>query len=303
MPSPSLKRARPTTSPPNLARLRELLLTKDETHVEAELVSKGIDRATARTLATRAIDEGAPLRRSLRSFVSNLDGSDEGIATGIPDLDALFKLNGGKGEGLRSGHVVELVGSPSTLPSQVAYKFLASCVRSGRRSVFVDTCGTFNPRNLVRLLEGEAEVRLESALSLAHVVRAYTAADLIAALDAIVSETETLQPVSLLIVDSLFPLLAPITTGVRHGSLSHAVSVQVARAFRQVATRRGAAVVVTNATVRGSEQTQQQPPSLRPALGQTWALIPTVRVELTPGFHARVTSSGPLHGREVAFQL
>src|SRR5690606_5025905 len=68
----------------------------------------------------------------------------------------------------------------------------------------------------------------------------------------------------LLVVDSILPILAPLTGGAT-SSFPASLLMHVARALRACAQRHNLAVLVTNGIVEGS----------RPALGMHWALVPT----------------------------
>lgn len=201
------------------------------------------------------------------------------LSTGCKNLDEL--LDGG----LYTGDVTEIVGAAGTGKSQICMNIaLSTSMEAKKYVIYIDTGGSFCGERIKQLLEGcKASLddeEIHKILSRISVIQAFDIFSMLEALESVRQrlaseiEDEKTQQLRLVIVDCLAAVVSPVLGGQQiHG---HSLMVNLSRILKSLAVEHSLAVVVTNNVVVDSSWSS--PFSTKPALGPTWAHVPSTRV-------------------------
>ncbi|GAB1296568.1 DNA repair protein RAD51 homolog 4 [Apodemus speciosus] len=216
---------------------------------------------------------GADLYEELKTSTAILS---TGIGrTGLSCLDKLLDA------GLYTGEVTELVGGPGSGKTQVCLCVAANVAHSLQQNVlYVDSSGGMTASRLLQLLQARTrdEEKQANALQRIQVVRSF---DIFQMLDMLQDLRGTIAQqaatssgtVKVVIVDSVTAVVAPLLGGQQREGL--ALMMQLARELKILARELGVAVLVTNHLTRDRDGRR-----FKPALGRSWAFVPSTRVLL-----------------------
>uniref|UniRef100_A0A7S1NA12 RecA family profile 1 domain-containing protein n=1 Tax=Eutreptiella gymnastica TaxID=73025 RepID=A0A7S1NA12_9EUGL len=256
-------------------------------------------------------------------LLERLVSKDELHNTGSSGLDALL------GGGVGTGQLTELVGKTSTFKTQICHQIAVIAALKQSSVLYLDTNNAFSPRRLADVLfaiepslesqrqADEVPPQLGCLLTNVRMQPVYTAEALLQALRSaqermrtdVWSSTTPMAtselPGSLessdeesvfwaqlrvVIVDSMASLILPI---LGRSATGHALLMHIVQLLRELATTHNLAVVTTNFLVQGD---QDGPMAVRPALGATWAYVPSWSVLLSVDEDSH-TGSAPDKGR------
>lgn len=196
------------------------------------------------------------------------------LSTGCERIDML--LHGG----LREGHLTELVGPSSSCKTQVCLQAASNVAKMGK-VVFLDTGNSFSPKRIAQFLISDPADKESNHIILQKVLKniiCYSVYDIFTLLD--VSHqlksnltSQTGGQVRLLIVDSISSLITPVLGG--SGSHGRALMISAGSFLKKLAHEHNLAVLVTNHMVSGEGRIP------KPALGESWKIIPHVRLQLS----------------------
>jgi len=205
------------------------------------------------------------------------------LSTGSTAVDALLG-----GYGVPQGHLTELVGATMSGKTALALQCAAAAARAGHAVGIVDSCNGVSVERLHTALLAQGG-RLDD-LRRIRIVKAFDAPSFLAHLDAFALQ----QPPRLLVVDSATALIQPLNGGL-DDKVGQAMASHIVLCLREFAVSHNCAVVLTNSTLRGFDDDVQ-----RPALGQWWTHVPSVRIKLcghdgNDGFVAKLDHSTLQH--------
>jgi len=217
--------------------------------------------------AAPSADEGAPARRPRRAH-----------RTGVAAIDELL----GRG-GFARGELTELEGPTCSGKTQLALTAAALVALQGGAVLWIDSGScAFSAARLHTILRARRPegASVDDTLSLVRCDYAYDATALLALLD---GARLGAPRAALIVVDSPFSVLAPNLGNCPH---AHLLLARAARALSMLAAETGAAVVVTNHTVRAHDQAQtgggaRFGESWKGALGQAWMHAANTRLSLS----------------------
>ncbi|KAK9842533.1 hypothetical protein WJX81_004757 [Elliptochloris bilobata] len=219
-------------------------------------------------------------------------------------LDELLK------GGIREGQHTELVGKSGAGKTQLCMQAAMATAARGERCAIIDTGAAFSPRRAAAMFPRCAA----ASPAPDGVIHAHDVHALLRHLDALAGQLQAEEAerasgaparprLSLLVVDSPAALVAGALGGQRGAGAGHVAMACLGRALRALARRFLLAVLTTNHVVRGLGD---QP---RPALGDSWANQPHVRVQLGRG-EGRARSAalaafhiGPCYAAPAWFEL
>eukprot|EP00669_Euglena_mutabilis_P002208 TRINITY_DN12811_c0_g1_i1.p2 TRINITY_DN12811_c0_g1~~TRINITY_DN12811_c0_g1_i1.p2 ORF type:complete len:247 (-),score=43.94 TRINITY_DN12811_c0_g1_i1:53-793(-) len=201
-------------------------------------------------------------------------------STGCGPLDRLL------GGGVGTAQVTEVVGKSGAGKTQLCHQVVAQALLKGFTALYIDTTNSFSARRLVEVLialqpdlEQSRQQQLLMFLNNIRISNVYDAEDLAPLLSATQASVafarspDTSQPepfwaqLGVIVVDSIASLFLPLlgrTTG------GHALLMSTAQTLRRLAVG-PVSVLVTNFLV----QDGQGGAAMRPALGATWAYVPS----------------------------
>ncbi|XP_078444994.1 DNA repair RAD51-like protein [Wolffia australiana] len=208
------------------------------------------------------------------------------LPTGCQRVDLLLQ------GGLRAGQLVELVGPSSSGKTQLCLQATAHTAHSDMGSVlFLDTGNAFSAERisffLNHLIEEGNSIRFHGAMNriiCRPVFDLYELWQTLIWLNAKLEhqvKNEATQ-IRLLVIDSISSLVTPILGGKDlHG---HSMMVSIGYALKRLADEYNLCVLVTNHMVNGEGGVA------KPALGESWKIIPHVRLLLSRDNGSRSSS-------------
>ena len=255
-----------------------------------------------------------PANKTLPQSISSLElfwreQEESGIPTGCKELDEML------GEGIPLGKMTEICGVPGIGKSQLAYQLcINSCVGRGAGAVLIDTEGSFVVQRAQQMAQAvctdmssrsvrQELITSESILSHIHYFRCLDIVQLLSVvntLDEFVSEKRAEgKYIKLVIVDSI---AFPFRMDVQNIKLRSRLLQTLSQTLMELTQRFGLGVVLTNQMTSRSFGTDPGGRvQLVPALGDSWAHIPTIRLVLQwsgPVRTARLAKS-PTHMEKV----
>ena len=178
------------------------------------------------------------------------------LPLGIPEIDRML------GGGALEGHVVEVFGPSGSGKTQlVQCAAAATAARAGEGVIYVDTNGSFSARRVAEVLGrlrgdgpgSELDVRF-APLERIQVVRGRDVRDVVSGIVEILGRRwDAFDRVSMIVVDSIGTLLAPLIGGLAYG-VGHETMCTLAMFLKQVARVHSCVVLVTNHTVSGDRR-------------------------------------------------
>ncbi|KAJ3694229.1 hypothetical protein LUZ60_009709 [Juncus effusus] len=202
------------------------------------------------------------------------------LPTGLQGIDEIL------GGGLREGQLTEIAGPSSSGKTQVCLHSAVNIVDKQYGYVlYLDTCNSFSSKRISQFIgqlspsvEEANERRLERIMSNIHCQMVF---DVFALLDflnqlelGLKHNKEKIEgcnsKLCLLIIDSISSLVAPILGG--KNSHGRSILATIGIMLKQLAHEHNIAILVTNYMV-GAEMG-----SLKPALGESWKIIPHLRI-------------------------
>ena len=173
------------------------------------------------------------------------------LPLGIPEIDRML------GGGALEGHVVEVFGPSGSGKTQLVHRAAGMTAARAREGViFVDTNGSFSARRLDEILSGVTfgTSNVEGPLEKVRVVRTGDVHRVVSSIVEILGRPhEAYDRVSMIVVDSVGALLAPLLGGMAYDA-GHEVMFSFAMFLKQVAREHSCVVLVTNHTVGGSSR-------------------------------------------------
>ncbi|KAH9620921.1 hypothetical protein KSS87_011027 [Heliosperma pusillum] len=195
---------------------------------------------------------------------------------------------------LREGFVTELVGPSSSGKTQVCLQAAASVAKGHVGGVvFIDTGNSFSATRIARLISdvssvASPQINYDALHNIMKNISCYPAFDIFSLFDVLQQLESKLKhqvrsrqfSVKLLIVDSFSSLIIPVLGG--GGPYGHALMISAGYLLKKIANEYNVCVLATNHMVAGEGG------SAKPALGESWKMIPHVRLLLA---HDRETNS------------
>jgi RecA/RadA recombinase len=273
----------------------EEILTKDETRLQIDLglplhnvrnyimdIANGnntIVKTTSSTLNPPKFYCLSEILQPNRPYTENY------LSSGISGLDQLLR------GGFLTGHITELYGTSGCGKTQICMSTTAQTIMNGSQVLVIDTSNSFSI--ITRLLKYIQRLGgNENDLQRVVISKAFDCMSLLAILTNVITSTNNQQRPKLIMIDSILPLLAPLTgrhhythnnnNNNNHNNTSGSTTtttysttntlsftnnllIHVIRQLRQCAQQLNVAIVVTNGIVD----------NIRPALGMNWACVPT----------------------------
>jgi energy-coupling factor transporter ATP-binding protein EcfA2 len=247
------------SSPPPSAREMEqplfyhtLLLSHRDSHALPEAVREilsGNDPAKLNGVLAR-LGVHAAVPRALAHPKTKL------LPLGIPEIDGML------GGGALEGHVVEVFGPSGSGKTQLVQCAAAmAAAREGEGVIYVDTNGSFSARRVAEVLgrvradppDVDIDVRM-APLEKIRVVRGGDVRGVVSGISDVLGRREdAFDRVSMIVVDSIGTLLAPLIGGMVYG-VGHETMFSLAMFLKQVAHVHSCVVLVTNHTVSGQRR-------------------------------------------------
>lgn len=271
-----------------------------------------IQAVTTPQLGTK--DVLRPTNKTLPHSVSSLElfwreQEESGIPTGCRELDEML------GAGVPLGKMTEICGVPGIGKSQLVYQLCVnSCVGKGAGAVLIDTEGSFVVQRAQQMAQAvctdisnrsveQGVITSESILSHIHYFRCLDIIQLLSVvntLDEFISEKRAEgKHIKLVTIDSI---AFPFRMEVQNMKLRSRILQTLSQTLMELTQRFGLGVVLTNQMTSRSFGTDPGGRvQLVPALGDSWAHIPTIRLVLQwsgPVRTARLAKS-PTHMEKV----
>ncbi|KAI9457586.1 P-loop containing nucleoside triphosphate hydrolase protein [Lactarius psammicola] len=179
-----------------------------------------------------AADSSLPLGRSAAELISNY----KRFLSSCEPLDRLL------GDGLPSGHILELSGPPGTAKESLVVKFVSSAVSSNDQVLFVDMQNMTSPASLHS--EFRSRNLPDTSLDLVHYLNIFTLPNLLAFLHNLPSFLEAHRSIRLVVLNSIwFPFqTSPALTQSRRATLL----VRVKQVLARLCSSLDISVVITN---------------------------------------------------------
>ena len=183
------------------------------------------------------------------------------LPLGIPEIDGML------GGGALEGHVVEVFGPSASGKTQLAHCAAAMAAAREREGViYVDTNGSFSARRVAEMLgrvrsdpnldppdSATVDARTGS-LEKIRVVRGGDVRDVVSGIiDVLDRRWDAFDRVSMIVVDSIGTLLAPLIGGMAY-AVGHETMFSLAMFLKQIARLHSCVVLVTNHTVSGQRR-------------------------------------------------
>ena len=311
-------------TPVELSKETKLSL-EESLQVIDEVRKHRTDSVSAEKLTTHdlsAKDAILPTAKPVPQSMSSLElfwreQEQAGVPTGCAEMDDML------GEGVPFGKMTEICGVPGIGKSQLAFQLcINSCVGRGAQTseaVLVDTEGSFVVQRARQMadavcMEGvyvskrregveESSVTSESVLSRIHYFRCMDVVQLLCVvntLDQFVKERRAEgSRIKLVVIDSI---AFPFRMDMHELKMRSRLLQTLSQSLMELTQKFGLAVVLTNQmTSRPSGREQEGRMQQVPALGDSWAHIPTIRLVLQwsgPVRTARLAKS-PTHMEKV----
>ncbi|KAI6648530.1 DNA repair protein RAD51-like protein 3-like isoform X1 [Oopsacas minuta] len=266
----------------------------------------------------KSTDAILPTNKTVSQSVSSLElfwreQEHTGITTGSKELDEML------GEGVPLGKMTEICGVPGIGKSQLAFQLcINSCLDRAAGAVLIDTEGSFVVQRAKQIADAVCventstrDIRgvdlsimtSQSILSRIHYFRCQDVVQLVCVvntLDEFISEKRSEgNLIKLVVIDSIaFPFRMELQDMRVRSRILHTLS----QTLMELTQKYGIGIVLTNQMT--SRQSGKEPVGRMhqvPALGETWAHIPTIRLILQwsgPVRTARLTKS-PTHMEKV----
>ncbi|ONK76985.1 uncharacterized protein A4U43_C02F1930 [Asparagus officinalis] len=200
------------------------------------------------------------------------------LSTGYEGIDMLL------GGGLREGQLTEIVGPSSSGKTQVCLHVASHVADSHLGVVFLDTSNSFSAHRvacIINQLSGplakevnERRVqRIMTGITCQSVYDIFVLLDVLHQLEFSLKVKSESAKTSVLIIDSISSLIAPVLGG--KDSQGRLLMISAGFLLKKLADEYNLAVLVTNHMVSGEGG------SLKPALGESWKSVPHVRLLLS----------------------
>jgi RAD51-like protein 3 len=266
--------------------------------IEAFLISEHANESKVsiqRVLECIASQCAPPMQNGLSLYLSLLDEKTAPriLPTGVSSLDSLL------GGGLREGFVTELLGETTSGKTQICHQLAATTSLRGEHVVYFDTTNSFSPERFLSIArsnhmqedenqeQGGIGFDAEGCLERILVFRPHSHVELMMQLETCASDLphatkeRALRPPSVLIIDSISAVLAPIS-GTRKHAQGDAIMLAVSGMVKDIIKRHQMACLwtchVSYSSLAGSGD---QKPFVRPALGDIWRNQASTRLTLS----------------------
>ncbi|KAK4791424.1 hypothetical protein SAY86_031837 [Trapa natans] len=195
------------------------------------------------------------------------------LSTGCEGVDSLLK------GGLHEGHVTELTGPSSSGKTQFCLMASAEVAYKHKGLVtYIDTGNSFSAKRIAHSIGQVDKKVLQTVMNRIICYSVYDIFTLLAVLHELefrlksqICERDGIA--RLLVIDSISSLITPILGS--NGPQGRGLMTSTGWLLKKVADEYGTAVLVSNHTVSGNHGTT------KPALGESWKVIPHTRLLLT----------------------
>jgi len=216
------------------------------------------------------------------------------VRTGSHRLDALL------GGGVGCSELTEVVGRPGSGKTQLCFTLAAAAAETGGSVVYIDTTNCFSPSRILEIARqrspGIDSSSLAALLSRIRVVRTFCMFEAIDILGMLASVSPS---PSLIILDSVTPLAAPIISGgdIRSYDRGQALVGHLSAALHRLAAMRVGVVICNEArgedsaatasvgSVSGRSDDAGGAGPVKSALGRSWGCAVSARITLREAVH------------------
>lgn len=211
------------------------------------------------------------------------------LPTGISSMDSLL------GGGLREGFITELMGETSSGKTQICHHVAAITSIRGEHVVYFDTTNSFSPERCLAIASSNHDDEnqqsgfgfdAEGCLERILVFRPHSHTELMMQLELLASDlhlasrSKVMRTPSVLIIDSISAVIAPIS-GTRKHSQGDTIMICLSRMVKDMIKRYQMACILTSHITYSSLPAAGETPFVRAALGETWRGQPSTRLTLT----------------------
>lgn len=203
-------------------------------------------------------------------------------------FNALFGTGGGGGGGgLPAGAITEFVGPAAIGKTQLCMWCAANVASSneGKSVLYISSSNSFAPERVVSFVPPHASI--EDVLERIHVVNCFEYEQLMGLLHQLRDDVQwagrgataaqtplldsiVLSSLSLIIIDSINPLLQPILGKQPFG---HSLMFSLHAILKDIAATFGASIIVTNTTVVADFNGPAKTPGAKSSMGPSWELV------------------------------